>query len=186
MQIEDRAVHLVTPYERNPRHNADAVAGVADSILEFGFRQPLVVDAEGVIVIGHTRYRAALELGLETVPVHVATELSAEQVQALRIADNATGDVATWDEDLLPLELADLQAGGVDLGVLGLDDDLMSRMLDTPDEADDGEELTGKAPEDDRYKEQFGVIVICTGEEHQQSVYEELTAAGKECRVVTT
>jgi len=90
MDVEMRDIGDVKPYEGNPRQNEDAVDAVAASIREFGFRQPIVVDEEGVIVVGHTRYLAAKKLGLEKVPVHVARGLSPEQIRAYRLADNAT------------------------------------------------------------------------------------------------
>jgi len=121
MKIEQWEIGRVRPYERNPRKNDEAVDAVAASIREFGWRQPIVVDGEGVIVVGHTRLKAALKLGLRKVPVHVATGLSPEQVRALRIADNKTAELATWDMDLLPLELADLRAAEFDLSALGFD-----------------------------------------------------------------
>lgn len=130
MEVTERPLADVRPYDRNPRNNDEAVAGVARSIKEFGFRQPIVVDADGVIVIGHTRYKAAQLLELETVPVHVASGLSAEQVTALRIADNSTGEAATWDLDLLPIELESLRAADYDLAETGLDPDLMAGLLD--------------------------------------------------------
>lgn len=76
MKIELRKLADIRPYEHNPRHNDDAVDAVAASLREFGFRQPIVVDAEGVIIVGHTRYKAALKLGLDKVPVHVAKDLT--------------------------------------------------------------------------------------------------------------
>jgi len=88
MLVEQRPISSIRPYENNPRINADAVDAVAASIREFGFRQPIVVDEEGVIIVGHTRYLAALKLGLEVVPVHVAVGLTPAQAKAYRIADN--------------------------------------------------------------------------------------------------
>ena len=129
MKIETRDVNSIRPYENNPRHNADAVDAVAKSIEQFGWRQPIVVDANGVIVIGHTRLLAAKQLGMTTVPVHVAEGLSDAQIKALRIADNATGDIATWDYDLLPLELKDLQADDFDLSLLGFDEAELAKLL---------------------------------------------------------
>src|SRR5262245_55721343 len=108
MQLENWEVVRLVPYERNPRLNDEAVSAVAASIKEFGFRQPIVVDTDGVIVVGHTRYRAAQQLGLTHVPVHVATDLTPAQLKAYRIADNQTATIAEWDPHLLPLELADL------------------------------------------------------------------------------
>jgi DNA modification methylase len=109
VQIEFWTIDKIKPYARNPRQNEAAVDAVAASIDEFGFRQPLVVDGEGVIVVGHTRYKAALKLGLETVPVHIARDLTPEQARAYRIADNKTSDLSDWDLELLPAELAALE-----------------------------------------------------------------------------
>ena len=86
MIIEDRSTDSIKPYDKNPRKNDAAVEAVARSIKEFGFRQPIVVDADGVIIVGHTRWKAAKLLGLETVPVHVAGDLNATQRKAYRIA----------------------------------------------------------------------------------------------------
>ncbi len=131
MKIETRPLATVTPYEKNPRHNDDAIDAVAASIREFGFRQPIVVDAEGVIICGHTRFKAAQKLALTDVPVHVATDLSPEQIRAYRIADNKTGELATWDMELLPIEIAELQAAGADLDwtLLGFDEDGLAKLL---------------------------------------------------------
>jgi DNA modification methylase len=120
----------VKPYPGNPRLNDDAVDAVAASLKEFGFRQPIVVDTEGVIVVSHTRYKAALKLGLEKVPVHVAKDLSPEQIKVYRIADNQTASLATWDYDLLPIELAGLKDANYDLGLLGFDPDELAKLLD--------------------------------------------------------
>ncbi|GIW56298.1 MAG: methyltransferase [Nitrospiraceae bacterium] len=130
MKIELRKLSEIKPYPGNPRVNDDAVAAVAASIREFGFRQPIVVDAEGVIIVGHTRYKAALKLGLEKVPVHVARELTPQQIKAYRIADNKTNELSAWNYDLLPIELGELQACNYDLGLLGFDQDELARLLD--------------------------------------------------------
>ena len=129
MKIELRPLSSVTPYDKNPRLNDDAVDAVAVSIREFGFRQPIVVDADGVIICGHTRFKAAQKLGLEQVPVHVATDLTPEQIKAYRIADNKTAELAEWNYDLLPIELAELQACNYDLGLLGFDQDELAKLL---------------------------------------------------------
>ncbi|WP_437226530.1 DNA modification methylase [Planctomicrobium sp. SH661] len=129
MKIEQRMLKDVQPYENNPRINDDAVAAVVASIREFGFRQPIVVDEDGVIIVGHTRYKAAQQLGLEKVPVHVAKGLSPAQVKAYRIADNQTATLAEWNYDLLPIELADLQGLDFDLDLLGFDTDELAKIL---------------------------------------------------------
>jgi ParB-like chromosome segregation protein Spo0J len=129
LAIEHRAIGDIRPYENNPRINDDAVAAVVASIREFGFRQPIVVDEEGVIIVGHTRYKAAQQLGLEKVPVHVAKGLTPAQVKAYRIADNQTATLAEWNYDLLPIELADLQGLDFDLDLLGFDTDELAKIL---------------------------------------------------------
>ena len=108
MQIKHRDINSIIPYANNPRVNDAAVDAVAASIREFGFRQPIVVDADSVIVVGHARYKAALKLGLAKVPVHVATDLSPEQVKAYRLADNKTAECAEWDFEKLSAELEEL------------------------------------------------------------------------------
>jgi DNA modification methylase len=128
--VELRTIEAIQPYPGNPRVNDDAVDAVAASLREFGFRQPIVVDAEGIIIAGHTRWKAAKKLGLAKVPVHVATDLTPEQVKAYRIADNKTGELAEWNFDLLPIELKDLQQAEYDLGVLGFDDEELAKLLD--------------------------------------------------------
>lgn len=99
----------ITPYENNPRNNEEAVEKVANSIKEFGFNQPIVVDKDNVIIVGHTRYLAAHELGLTEAPVIVAGNLSDEQARAYRLADNKTGELAGWDFEKLALELEQIE-----------------------------------------------------------------------------
>lgn len=119
MQIYDKRLDEIKPYENNPRHNDNAVDAVANSIREFGFKVPLVVDSDGVIVAGHTRYKAAQKLGLQTVPCLVADDLTDEQVKAFRLADNKVGELATWDLDALKVELDNI--GEIDLSGMGFD-----------------------------------------------------------------
>ena len=132
MHVEMRPVGSIRPYLNNPRRNDAAVDAVAASIREFGFRQPVVVDEDGVIVVGHTRYKAALKLGLPEVPVHVAAGLSPEQARAYRLADNRTATIATWDDEKLPLELIGLQEAGFDLDLTGFSGEELQRLLAPP------------------------------------------------------
>lgn len=131
MHIQMRPLADIKPYERNPRHNDDAVDGVAASIRAFGFRQPIVVDEQGVIIVGHTRYKAAIKLGLEEAPVHVAVGLTPAQVKAYRIADNQTATQSSWDDDKLAQELAQLQALDIDLNLTGFTSDELLRLLNS-------------------------------------------------------
>ncbi|KAA8455642.1 DNA modification methylase [Weissella paramesenteroides] len=105
MDIKQIPITDVVPYDKNPRNNDDAVESTANSIKEFGWQQPIVVDKNNIIIVGHTRLKAAEKLKLETVPVLVAENLSEEQVKAYRLADNKTGELADWDMALLNEEL---------------------------------------------------------------------------------
>lgn len=122
MRVEYWDIDRPIPYENNPRDNDKAVEKVANSIQEFGFQQPLVVDAGGVIIVGHTRLKAAQLLGLEQVPVVVAKNLTPAQAQMYRLADNKTNELATWDVEALSIELDgltvdfDISDFGFDMG----------------------------------------------------------------------
>jgi ParB-like chromosome segregation protein Spo0J len=131
MHIEIWPIGRVQPYPGNPRLNGGAIDAVAKSLREFGWRQPIVVDRDGVIVVGHTRWLAAKQLGLAEVPVHVAGDLTPAQAKAYRIADNQTTTIAEWDMDLLPLELADLKALEFDLDLLGFGQDELAKLMGT-------------------------------------------------------
>jgi len=150
MHVELRPIDSIRPYEKNPRLNEQAVDAVAASLKEFGFRQPIVVDLDGVIIVGHTRYKAARKLGMTHVPVHVA-DLTPAQAKAYRIADNQTATLADWDQALLPLELGELRDMDFDLALLGFEPDELTRLMagqvsggltdpddvpDTPEEAE--------------------------------------------------
>lgn len=128
--VELKPIDTIKPYPGNPRDNDGAVDAVAASLKEFGFRQPIVVDGDGVIIVGHTRWKAAKQLGLGKVPVHVATDLPPEKVKAYRIADNQTASLADWDFELLPVELKELEQLDYDLSLLGFDEEELARLLD--------------------------------------------------------
>lgn len=124
MKIEILPIISITPYARNPRRNEGVpVSKVKASLKEFGWQQPIVVDKDMTIVVGHTRYLAALELGMTEVPVHIADKLTPNQIRAYRIADNKTATFSDWDMDLLALEFDDLKAEGFDLDLTGFDAD---------------------------------------------------------------
>ena len=151
MDVVDLPLERLIPYARNPRKNESAVATVAASLKEFGWRQPIVVDEEMVILAGHTRLEAARQLGLPTAPVHVARGLTPAQARAYRLMDNRASENAEWDEALLGLELGDLQGDGFDLGLTGFDDAELNRLLAAlGDEADarEGEDDVPETPAD--------------------------------------
>lgn len=129
MKIDIVPIESVHEYPQNPRSNDSAVQAVAASIKEFGFRVPVIVDANRTIVAGHTRVKAARSLGLTTIPIHVAEGLTETQIRALRIADNKVHELSSWNFDLLPIELNELKALDYDLSVLGFDDPELQRLL---------------------------------------------------------
>lgn len=120
MQIIEMAVKDLKPYEKNPRLNDDAVKYVAESIRNFGFKVPIVIDKDNNIVCGHTRWKACKKLKIETVPCVVADDLTEEQIRAYRLADNKVGEKAEWDLALLDTELAEIET--IDMTLLGFDD----------------------------------------------------------------
>lgn len=122
MQVQSMKIDEVKPYPNNPRNNDDGVEAVANSIKEFGWQQPIVVDKDNVIIVGHTRYKAAKKLGMDKVPVVVASNLSDEQVRAYRLADNKTGELTDWDMSLLDDELGDI--ADIDMSEFGFDLDI--------------------------------------------------------------
>lgn len=119
MEVINRSIDSITPYEKNPRKNDEAVKYVAESIKQFGFKVPIVIDSDGIIVAGHTRYKAAKKLKLEEVPCIVADDLTEEQVKAFRLADNKVAEKSEWDFDLLGEELDDIL--NIDMEAFGFD-----------------------------------------------------------------
>lgn len=135
-KVEWWPVGRPTPYYRNPRNNDEAVPVVAESLRRFGWQAPIVVDEEGVIIAGHTRLKAAISLGMDEVPVKVALGLSPAQVKALRLADNRSSEIATWDEDALRLEIDEIYRLGDDLEGLKLGEDDLLEMLGVSETAE--------------------------------------------------
>lgn len=128
MEVCNMNIDDIKPYDNNPRDNDNAVDATANSIKEFGWQQPIVVDKDMVIIVGHTRYKAAKKLGYKEVPVVVASNLNKEQVRAYRLADNKTGELAEWDFDLLDDELEqilniDMEDYGFDLDEFDMEDE---------------------------------------------------------------
>lgn len=133
MNIQNVKVKDLKPYEKNPRKNDSAVDAVAASIKEFGFKVPIVVDKENVIIAGHTRLKAAEKLGLKEVPVIIADDLTPEQIKAFRLADNKTAELAGWDFDLLDAEIFSID--NIDMEQFGFSDETFEQHLP----GDDGE-----------------------------------------------
>ena len=139
INISMRRINELKPYEKNPRKNDSAVDAVAESIKEFGFKNPVIIDKDGVIVAGHTRLKAAKKLGLEEVPVIMADDLSEEQVKAFRLADNKTAELAGWDFELLDSELAEISE--IDMSAFGFDIQPEDNAEATEDNYSDPEDL---------------------------------------------
>lgn len=134
MEIVNKSIDDIRPYANNPRFNDNAVQYVAQSIKEFGFKVPIIIDKDGEIIAGHTRYKASLELGLKEVPCIVADDLSEEQVKAFRLADNKVSEKAEWNYELLDEELQDIL--NIDMQDFGFDLDINVDTLDIKEEKD--------------------------------------------------
>ena len=156
MQIEYKKIDELIPYINNPRNNDEAVDAVANSIKEFGFKNPIIVDKGLEIIAGHTRFKASKKLGLDKVPVIVADDLTEEQIKALRLADNKVAELATWDDDLLNAELEGLS---LDMEQFGFE-------FDAEFEPIDDEELVEETRQEIKFK--AGKIVsVMTPDEYE-------------------
>lgn len=138
-QIIYKKITDIKPYEKNPRKNDDAVEAVSNSIKEFGFKVPIVIDKNGIIVAGHTRYKASKKLGIDTIPCIVADDLTDEQIKAFRLSDNKVSEAAEWDFNLLSLELKDLKEHDFDLGLTGFNIDEIDSLLSTNEDIEDND-----------------------------------------------
>ena len=170
MNIEYKKLKTLTPYEKNTKkHDKTQIANVAESINQYGFVQPIVVDKNDVIVIGHCRYEAAKKLKLETVPCVCVDDLTDEQVKALRIVDNKTNE-SPWDMDFLADELAkvDLSTFDFDFGV-SLDED----------------DTQTKEREEISLNESISVVVECSDDEEAETIFEKLSEEGYKCHIST-
>ena len=173
MQIKEINIDEIIPYVNNPRNNDDAVDNVAASIKEFGFKVPIILDKENVIVTGHTRLKAAKKLGLKKIPCIYASDLTEQQIKAFRLADNKVAEFATWDLEKLELELegiSELEMVGFGFEPIGADDE--------------SKEPAGATESDFNYESQYGVIVMCKDEAEQEQIYNRLVEEGYECKVV--
>ena len=142
MDIIELPIKAIKPYKNNPRKNDKAVEYVANSIRQFGFKIPIVIDSNYEIVCGHTRWKAAKVIGLETVPCIMADDLNDDQIRAFRLADNKTAEVADWDYDLLEFEFNDIDPEVVDLSDFGFFQDYTPKEPDpVPDNAIEDDDI---------------------------------------------
>ena len=172
MEIVNKKIDELKPYENNPRFNDDAVEYVANSIKEFGFKVPIVIDKNNTIVAGHTRYKASLELGLNEVPCIVADDLTEEQIKAFRLADNKVSEKSQWDFELLDEELEDLNIDMKDYGFEDIDIDTDNIEIERTDLSD-------------KEFSKYEIIIKCENELDLQKKYEILTEEGYECIIST-
>lgn len=182
MEIIEKRLQELTPYEKNPRENDDAVEAVAASLQEFGWKQPIVIDKNGVIIAGHTRAKAAERLGLETVPVVLADDLTEEQVRAYRLADNKTAELADWNFQLLDEELAEISE--IDMAAFGFD---LNQPEDPEDIEEDDFDPEEKAPERVRVGEVWalGDHRLMCGDSTSAEDLKKLCAGGRPMMVFT-
>lgn len=171
MKIVELKTSELIPYAKNPRDNAKAVKYVANSIKEFGFKNPVIIDKNNVIVCGHTRLLAAQQLGLEKIPCIMADDLTDEQIRAFRLADNKVAEIAEWDSELLSFELEEIE---LDMSEFGF-------------ELDAGGVEEEKEVNDlsDSVEDTYQVIVECLNELDQERTYNALIGEGFTCRVLT-
>lgn len=188
MHIQEILLEDLREYENNPRNNDGAVQAVADSIKEFGFKVPIVVDRDNVIVAGHTRLKAARLLGLETVPCIIADDLTPEQVKAFRLADNKTGELAEWDFSALEIELAELSEMALDFDMSDFGFELAADMIDPQEIIED------EVPEADEENEpvtklgdvwQLGTHRLMCGDSTDESAVSQLMNGNKVDMVFT-
>lgn len=145
MQVENVSISDVKPYPDNPRRNRNSVGKVADSIKEYGWRQPIVVDEDMVIIAGHTRHQAAKRLKLKQVPVHVAVGLTPEQVRAYRLMDNRSAEDSSWIDELLKTEMVSLLEDGFDIGLTGFSGEELNLILADGDDHEGEDVVPEKA-----------------------------------------
>lgn len=166
-RIELLPISEVLPYAKNPRKNNKAVAFVKESIRQFGFKVPIIIDSKREIVCGHTRILAAKSLGMTEIPCIFADDLTDEQVKAFRLADNKVSEFSEWDLDLLNNELSEIAE--IDMGDFGFSDD---------EEKEPKEEY-------DLSNSIFQIIVECEDEQEQEEIFNRLQEEGLKCRLST-
>lgn len=177
MKIVQMPIDDIIPYARNPRKGSN-VRAVMDSIREFGFNQPIVVDKNKVIIVGHTRYEAAKRLKLPKCPVLVASKLTKEQAKAYRIMDNKSNEAAAWDKILLALEIDDLQKAEFDPKKTGLLNEEIAKLFENIDEDEEIIPINGKN------KEVYQIIIRFKGEKEMRENFRRLKAEGFNCEML--
>lgn len=173
LKIVYKKIDDLTPYENNPRLNDNAVDAVAKSIEEFGFKVPIVIDKDGVIVAGHTRLKAAKQLQIDEVPCIIADDLSDEELKAFRLADNKVSELAEWDFEKLEAELTDID---FDMSDFGFDFNTIDEESDKFDDADtDYHDINDKTI----------IAIEFDTEQELESAFQKLNDEGYNCQILT-
>ena len=184
MIVENIDINLLKPYANNPRKlTPKAIEKVAESLKQFGFRQPIVVDNNNIIVVGHTRYQASRKLGYTQVPITKINNLTKEQINAYRIADNRTNEEAEWDDELLALEIKDLEMKDFDISLTGMDKPELDKILFEEKQGNTDDDEVPEAPEEPITKPgdiwQLGNHRIICGDSTLPETYQKLLADKK-------
>ena len=183
MNILNIDIDKIIPYINNPRNNENAIDKVASSIKEFGFKVPIVIDKNNVVITGHTRLLASKKLGLKEVPCVVANDLSEAQIKAFRIADNKVSEYSKWDKDLLRIELEGLEEMDFDLDLVNIDYSDFDLEIDCIE--DDFVEIKEREDLSDKVNSAYEIIIECDNEEEQEEMYNRFIEEGLRCRVLT-
>lgn len=170
MEIIYKNIDELIPYENNPRLNDEAVEYVKNSIKEFGFKVPVVIDKDNVIIAGHTRIKASKELGIKDIPCIIADDLTEEQVKAFRLADNKVAEKSMWDYTKLDEELD---------SVLDIDMSMFGFNINTDDVEIERIDLSNKE------FEKYEIIITCQNEIELEEKYNKLMKEGYECKIST-
>ena len=173
MKVIEKKLSEIKPYENNPRNNEDAVQYVANSLKKFGWKQPIVLDKDGVIIAGHTRYLAAKQLGMKTAPCVIADDLSEEDARGYRLADNKTAEMAGWNFQLLDIELAEIET--LDMADFGFDlhdEEYIDQFFE------DGDNTKAKSSDGS-----YNIQVTCESEEKYEKIVAFLDELGVQYKV---
>ena len=185
MEIKQIKTSKLIPYARNNKiHDEYQIKKIASSLKEFGWKQPVVIDKDNVIIAGHGRVAGAELIGEEYVPCIIADDLTETQIKAYRIADNKLSAIAEWDNEMLSLELEDL-VGEIDFDTMGFDIEEAEELMNV---LEGSLEEKGKEKEkdlSDEVKESFEIVIELENEQQQEELYEELSERGLICRVLT-
>ncbi len=186
MKLERVRLERLKLHPANPRlHDERNLNAIKDSLTRYGQQKPVVVDTKNVVIAGNGTVAAARELGWKTIGI-VRTELTGNLAKAFAIADNRTSELSRWDNELLLKQLESLNKS-VDITALDLGfDGSELKQLAAQLAENGGTDLAAAVPEENNYREQYGVIVICEDEQEQSAVYAKLTKQGYQCKVVTT